>query len=60
MNEEERSWTDDKRENFDEWKARLKRTALALPEEKVRSAMGSMKRRTVQVDASKGLWVKND
>ena len=44
----------------DEWKARLKRTALVLPEEKVRSAMGSMKRRTVQVDASKGLWVKND
>ena len=36
------------------------RTALALPEENIRSAMGSMKRQAVQVDASKGLWAQND
>ena len=36
------------------------RAALALPEEIIRSTMGSMKRRAVQVDATKGLWVKND
>ncbi len=47
-------------ETFDEWKARLKKTALDLDEQTVRKAMGSMKRRCVYVAENDGEWVVDD
>jgi len=61
MRAEENSWPEEKPvESLDEYKARLKTTALAVPADVINKGMGDMKRRLLDVEASKGEWVKGD
>jgi hypothetical protein len=43
-----------------EFKARLKRTALALDPEVINKAMASMKRRTKELGEKNGAWLRGD
>ncbi len=47
-------------ESFEDWKARLKRTALSLEKEEIDDIMGSMYRRVQELVRTKGEWTKND
>ena len=47
-------------ETYDQFKARLKRTAFSLPPEVINKGMASMKRRCVEVDRTGGEWIKGD
>ena len=57
---EEQSWPKGTEEKFEDWKVRLKQTALALPENAIRKAMQSMRRRCLELRDNGGEWIKND
>ena len=54
MRIQERAFADDFKETVEEYKKRLRRTALGLPTALVSRAMGDMKRRTQEIVRSKG------
>ena len=56
----ERAWPKGTEESYDDWKVRLKQTALALPENVIRKAMQSMRRRCLELCDNGGEWIKND
>ncbi len=60
MKKDEAAWPEGKRETFDEFRARLKATALGLSKEVVDAGMRSMHRRCRQLDESGGEWTKDD
>ncbi len=57
---EEKTWDVDKTETIDEFKARLKRTALAVDSACIDKAMGSMKRRCMELGSNGGVWIKHE
>lgn len=54
MRAQERAFPKSKRETMDEFKARLRKTALGLPTALVKKAVGSMKRRCQIISKNKG------
>jgi hypothetical protein len=58
MRKTERAWPASKKESRVEYKARLKRTAMALPKEYIRKAVQDMKRRCDAVVEAKGWYFK--
>ena len=54
MREQERNWPKGKKEDRDGYLRRLKRTAMSLTKEEIDDAQGNMKRRCMDLKASKG------
>ena len=54
MRKQEASWPSDKRESADEYKQRLRKTALGLPQAQVTKCVGDMVRRCDQLFKRKG------
>ena len=54
MREAEKHWPNDFKESRDEYKARLRRTALSLPASVVGKAVADMQRRALALKNAKG------
>ena len=57
---EEDTWPADKEESFDEFRARLRRTALGLEKSVIDAAFRSLHRRVEELNATGGEWTKDD
>ena len=60
MAEEERTWPTTKKENKEEWAARVKATAKKLNKEHISKGMRGMVRRCAELVKTKGDWIQRD
>ena len=58
MREQEAGWPNGFKESRCEYKARLRRTALSLPEQVVGKAVADMERRVKELKKAKGMYCK--
>ena len=56
MRQQEQGWPSDFKESRDEYKARLRRTALSLPRSVVGKAIADMQRRAQELKKAKGMY----
>ena len=60
MKADEKEWPEDKTETYEEFEARLKKTAMALPSTVIEKACLSMHRRCRELKRTGGEWIKGD